>query len=806
MIWRSSSLVFVGLAPASCSDDPSVIFFGDIPSGGDTTGDASADASSDAGDVAPDGDDTAGDVVPDGLAAGPDGADISPDSPDAADAGPDVTQDVEVDVPTEEICNSGEDEDGDGAVDCDDSDCRDAEECQGPENCGDGVLQAAEECDDANTEPGDGCDERCELESGFVNDCGDGVAVGVAGEECDDGAENSDVDPDACREDCTLATCGDEVTDSGEECDDGPTDVESTCTDECTVIESCGDGVVDEPEQCDDANADPGDGCHLCLLTGESSCGDGVYAPAFEDCDLDMGCADSQVCRMCECVDPVCGDEVLEGAEECESADDCGDGQRCDDCACVDAICGDGVLDVGEACDGSDDPCGGDGFCNDDCACEAYVCGDDVTNGLEECDGVDDGACTPGGACGEDCLCFEFECGNDIVEGDEECDGASDDECSVTEVCLPDCSCGPESVDPILNPLSGDLLAGADPVLVVEPWDAVYCDDPTEPHGFVVRLSGRSVAQITDATFQILDIDGTTRTVPAAVGAAGAFEVEVPLCLPVVPEAMRVRTTVVDRVGRASNAINWDFPVLGTPALETFVAYTGRDPDVHVFQISGSADDHNVAFLQIDLLEADDTPIIEDFDVGSRTPEFMGSDYYTSAAVSGTGGLGVRAYVGTIFSFGGEASEEVVATLSPTPGSGDECVPTMTVGRATCAETFVCSGSGHFGRCLAGSTTPPTLTSVTSGDLELGSDRCDPSFPNRLSWVANGSSINPIVEYTIQAADFGPDPIGLASVPFGPGAFGEEMGVCTSVEVSGRVTITLIHEGGRESAARSFTL
>ena len=74
-----------------------------------------------------------------------------------------------------------------------------------------------------------GCDGgSCEV------GCGDGI-VG-AGEFCDDGAENSDVEADACRTDCTIARCGDGVVDTGEECDGG-----EACSDECelTVGLSC---------------------------------------------------------------------------------------------------------------------------------------------------------------------------------------------------------------------------------------------------------------------------------------------------------------------------------------------------------------------------------------------------------------------------------------------------------------------------------------------------------------------------------------------------------------------------------------
>lgn len=49
--------------------------------------------------------------------------------------------------------------------------------------------------------------------------CGDGRIQGA--EECDDGAENSNLASDACRTSCRLPYCGDGVVDSGEDCDDG---------------------------------------------------------------------------------------------------------------------------------------------------------------------------------------------------------------------------------------------------------------------------------------------------------------------------------------------------------------------------------------------------------------------------------------------------------------------------------------------------------------------------------------------------------------------------------------------------------
>ncbi len=93
--------------------------------------------------------------------------------------------------------------------------------------------------------------------------CGDGVHV-VTCEACDDGAANSDTQPDACRTDCRRARCGDGVLDAGDACDDGNTVSCDGCSAACTVEigSMCGDGVVSPGcETCDDANGTAGDGC-----------------------------------------------------------------------------------------------------------------------------------------------------------------------------------------------------------------------------------------------------------------------------------------------------------------------------------------------------------------------------------------------------------------------------------------------------------------------------------------------------------------------------------------------------------------
>lgn len=61
--------------------------------------------------------------------------------------------------------------------------------------------------------------------------CGDDEIYGP--EQCDEGAANSNDEPDACRTNCLLPTCGDGVVDSGESCDDGNTINGDGCENTC---------------------------------------------------------------------------------------------------------------------------------------------------------------------------------------------------------------------------------------------------------------------------------------------------------------------------------------------------------------------------------------------------------------------------------------------------------------------------------------------------------------------------------------------------------------------------------------------
>jgi len=82
--------------------------------------------------------------------------------------------------------------------------------------------------------------------------CGDRVIN--EGEECDNGDNNSDSEPNACRTDCTSPKCGDGVIDTNycEECDDGDdnSNTEDSCRTTCRKPR-CGDLITDTGEECD---------------------------------------------------------------------------------------------------------------------------------------------------------------------------------------------------------------------------------------------------------------------------------------------------------------------------------------------------------------------------------------------------------------------------------------------------------------------------------------------------------------------------------------------------------------------------
>ncbi|MEQ8460689.1 MAG: MopE-related protein [Sandaracinaceae bacterium] len=216
--------------------------------------------------------------------------------------------------------------------------------------------------------------------------CGDGYLDEAAGEACDDG---NDIDFDGCDVDCEL-TCVEDA-----ECDDGSA---------CNGAETCAEGNVCA------AGAPPGDGA-ACTLEGGA-----------------MG-----LCRADECVDPGCGNGVIDGTEPCDDGNEV-DGDGCDvDCtfSCeADEECSDGSVCTGEeSCDLASHTCvaGMPLECDDGDDCTRNEC--DMVEGctfpLDDGDG-DGAAPTSLGTCGTDCDDTDPE----VYQGAEElCDG-KDNNCN----------------------------------------------------------------------------------------------------------------------------------------------------------------------------------------------------------------------------------------------------------------------------------------------------------------------------------------------------------------------------------------
>jgi cysteine-rich repeat protein len=204
--------------------------------------------------------------------------------------------------------------------------------------CGDGQLDAGEGCDNgpnnSNTIPG-ACRTNCQPAS-----CGDGTTD--PGEGCDDANSNNS---DACDNLCRPTTCGDGILQTGEACDNGPANSDST-PDACRTIcqpARCGDGVPDTGETCDDSNFANTDGCD-------------------NTCNTEPGYACQGQPSLC---DTVCGDSIVIANETCDDGN-AASGDGCDDVCAVEegyncnnqpprsicaAVCGDGLVRGGEVCD-----------------------------------------------------------------------------------------------------------------------------------------------------------------------------------------------------------------------------------------------------------------------------------------------------------------------------------------------------------------------------------------------------------------------------------------------------------------------
>ncbi len=180
--------------------------------------------------------------------------------------------------------------------------------------CGDSVQDPGEACDDGNLDDTDACLPTCVLAA-----CGDGlVQVGV--EACDDGNQ---VDDDGCDNLCKLASCGDGKVDGAETCDDGNQSNTDACLGTCQQA-SCGDGYTQfGVEACDDAGSSAKCNADCSLATCGDNITNTAAGEACDEGEMTAECdAD---CTLAECGDstlsPLAGEECDDG--NLSDNDDC---------------------------------------------------------------------------------------------------------------------------------------------------------------------------------------------------------------------------------------------------------------------------------------------------------------------------------------------------------------------------------------------------------------------------------------------------------------------------------------------------
>jgi hypothetical protein len=179
---------------------------------------------------------------------------------------------------TAEICNNGVDDDGDGAIDCNDIDCAADPACGGsPEICNNGIDDDQDgliDCDDqvdcsndpsCQTTGAEICDNGIDDDGLWGCDCKDVLScmftimcILTPAEEtnCSDGQDN-DLD---CDVDCADADCASDVACGG-------------------LVEICDNGTDDDADgdiDCDDSDCAGHASCPLCSPATTIQCGDNL--------------------------------------------------------------------------------------------------------------------------------------------------------------------------------------------------------------------------------------------------------------------------------------------------------------------------------------------------------------------------------------------------------------------------------------------------------------------------------------------------------------------------------------------------
>ncbi len=203
---------------------------------------------------------------------------------------------------TAEICDNGVDDDSDGAVDCDDSNCSTDQACQtGAEICNNGIdddSDNAVDCNDADCSSNQACQLENEICDNEIDDDGDG-AVDCDDADCsnfegcqstfteicdndidDDGDGNTDCDDQQCSTFTVCKPpaeiCDNDIDDDGDgayDCSDPDCFTSSVCTD--TSREICDNEIDDDNDgavDCDDADCNSFSECSNNSSGNDSGC------------------------------------------------------------------------------------------------------------------------------------------------------------------------------------------------------------------------------------------------------------------------------------------------------------------------------------------------------------------------------------------------------------------------------------------------------------------------------------------------------------------------------------------------------
>jgi cysteine-rich repeat protein len=224
-----------------------------------------------------------------------------------------------------------------------------------PDGCGDDL-----DCGDCDL--GFECTSQRQCIAAPKPVCGNGVVE--FGEDCDNGLNNSNFQPNACRRNCRFPSCGDGVRDANEACDDGNTIESDACRSDCT-----------RPAHCRPCSNDSACGGGRCLNQLSGACG--------VPCDTTLGAAACPSGYSCQSVgnNTYCMPAGNVCQEICDNGfDDDGDGRiDCADsdctsqpyCGATEFNCFDGIDNDGNGLtDCLDSAC----FGNVVCACANVAC------------------------------------------------------------------------------------------------------------------------------------------------------------------------------------------------------------------------------------------------------------------------------------------------------------------------------------------------------------------------------------------------------------------------------------------------